>query len=124
MLTMANERARKLRTEATNSERIFWSRVRNNQLGVRFRRQHPIGTYIVDFVCLEQRLVIEIDGSQHDEPEQKALDEVRTAWAGTGRLSCDATLAKDVDQIVWEILLHLGEGDEPRPHPHLTRRTS
>ena len=115
---MANERARKLRKEATVSERIFWSRVRNNQIdGRRFRRQHPIGPYVVDFVCLEKHLVIEIDGSQHDEPEQKRKDDARTAWLQsegyrvTRFWAWDVT--KDVDQIIFEIRLSLSESVEP-----------
>ena len=110
---MANERARRLRKETTITERIFWSRVRDTQLGFRFRRQHPIGRFVVDFVCLEKRLVVEIDGSQHDETEQKALDEVRTSWLeqeGYQVIRYWAwDVAKDVDQIIWEIKLQLDE---------------
>ncbi|HKZ95864.1 MAG TPA: endonuclease domain-containing protein, partial [Hyphomicrobiaceae bacterium] len=46
----------------------------------RFRRQHPIGSYIADFACLEKRLVVEVDGSQHAEPTQAAHDTRRTRW--------------------------------------------
>jgi very-short-patch-repair endonuclease len=56
---------RKLRREQTDAEKIVWSILRNNQLGCKFRRQHPVGDYIVDFICLEKSLVIEIDGGQH-----------------------------------------------------------
>ena len=105
---MANERARRLRRESTDAERIFWSRVRNSQLsGVKFRRQHPIGSYIVDFVCLEHHLIIEIDGSQHDEPEQRRHDDKRTAWLNAAGYSVQRYWAwdvtRDVDQIIWEI---------------------
>ncbi|HRQ65770.1 MAG TPA: endonuclease domain-containing protein [Xanthomonadaceae bacterium] len=58
--------ARKLRRDMTDAEQRLWYRLRRRQLnGHRFRRQHPIGPYIVDFVCLESRLIIELDGSQH-----------------------------------------------------------
>jgi very-short-patch-repair endonuclease len=105
---MANERARKLRREATDAERVFWSRVRNEQLaGAKFRRQHPIGPYIVDFVCLEHRLVVEIDGSQHDEPAQRQHDEKRTAWLNSEGYAVQRYWAwdvmSDVDHIIWEI---------------------
>ena len=54
-----------LRREMTDSERRLWSRLRLEQLGVKFRRQHPIGHYIADFACLDPKLIIELDGSQH-----------------------------------------------------------
>ena len=58
--------ARKLRTGQTVAERRLWSRLRRRQLaGFKFRRQHPIGMYVCDFVCLEARVVVELDGSQH-----------------------------------------------------------
>ena len=57
--------ARTLRTEMTDAERKLWQAIRQNQLGARFRRQHPIGPYIADFACLEPMIVVEIDGGQH-----------------------------------------------------------
>jgi adenine-specific DNA-methyltransferase len=60
--------ARRLRRDMTTTERIIWSRLRDHRLdGLKFRRQAPIGPYIVDFVCASQRLVVEIDGSEHNE---------------------------------------------------------
>ncbi|NTV55437.1 MAG: exodeoxyribonuclease VII large subunit, partial [Candidatus Moranbacteria bacterium] len=56
---------KKLRNEATPQEVVLWSRLRNEQLGCKFRRQHPIGEYIVDYCCIEKKLVVEVDGSQH-----------------------------------------------------------
>lgn len=62
----------------TDAELALWRRIRYRQiLGLKFRRQHPIGPYIVDFVCLERKLVIEIDGGQH--MEQAAADGARSA---------------------------------------------
>jgi very-short-patch-repair endonuclease len=61
-----NDFARKLRTNATGPERILWSRLRKRGLGgFRFRRQRPIGPYICDFVCLSEKVIVELDGSQH-----------------------------------------------------------
>src|SRR5215468_10570270 len=61
-----NEYARELRRNATNAERLLWARLRRRQLnGFKFRRQRPIGPYVCDFVCLEARVVVELDGSQH-----------------------------------------------------------
>jgi very-short-patch-repair endonuclease len=61
-------RAKSMRTEMTDAERTLWIQLRAHRLdGLRFRRQTPIGQYIVDFVCHERRLVVELDGGQHAE---------------------------------------------------------
>jgi len=74
---MSTNRARDLRANMTDAERKLWSRLRREQIdGHRFRRQMPIGPYIVDFVCLASRLIIEVDGGQHSAER----DARRTAW--------------------------------------------
>ncbi|MEA3345439.1 MAG: endonuclease domain-containing protein, partial [Chloroflexota bacterium] len=71
------ERARQLRREMTPAERILWDRLRNRQfLGLKFRRQHPLGRFIADFYCAEHRLVIELDGDIHR--DHREYDQVRT----------------------------------------------
>ena len=71
-------RARDLRRDSTDAERSLWSQVRRRGLdGYKFRRQMPIGPYIVDFVCVEERLIVELDGGQHDERAEQ--DRRRTA---------------------------------------------
>ena len=76
---MVSKTARFLRKNLTEAEQKLWSRLRRKQLhGFRFRRQRPIGPYIVDFVCLEASLIIEVDGGQH--AEQISKDEVRTRF--------------------------------------------
>ena len=73
------DRARELRKSDTRAETLLWSRLRNRKLGGwKWKRQVPRGVYIVDFLCSEAGLVIEIDGGQHS--EQIAYDERRTAW--------------------------------------------
>ncbi len=67
-----------LRKEPTPAERKLWALIRNDQLGVNFRRQHAIGKYIPDFVCIEKRLIVELDGSQH--LEQQEYDQERTKY--------------------------------------------
>ncbi len=67
-------KARALRRRMTVAERKFWSLVRNNRLGVKFRRQVPFGPYIVDFFCFSAKLVVELDGSQHYRAEGKEYD--------------------------------------------------
>ena len=72
--------ARELRQGQTDAEGVLWSRLRNKQLeGVRFRRQQPVGLYIVDFASFEKRLIIELDGGQHNEGTMKRRDEERAA---------------------------------------------
>ncbi len=72
-------RARELRKNMTDAERKLWNHLRNRQLGgLKFRRQHPIGKYVVDFVCFEKKIVIEVDGSQH--LENRIYDAERTEW--------------------------------------------
>jgi very-short-patch-repair endonuclease len=71
--------AKQLRREMTDAERILWTHLRAKRLNnLKFRRQQPIGNYIVDFVCLEKRLIIEVDGGQHMEDEEADLK--RTQW--------------------------------------------
>ena len=72
-------RARELRQPQTPAEQRLWSRLRNRQLGgIKFRRQHPIDRFIVDFYCAACRLVIEIDGDSH--ADQVEYDQARTEW--------------------------------------------
>lgn len=70
-------KARILRKNMTPAEKIFWSLVRANRLGVHFRRQVPFGPYIIDFLCYSAKLVIELDGSQHFEKEAQEYDRSR-----------------------------------------------
>jgi len=72
--------ARELRREQTDAERILWAKLRNSQLeGVKFRRQQSIGPYVVDFVSLGRKLILEIDGAQHNKEEVRKRDNKRTA---------------------------------------------
>lgn len=75
------EFARKLRKEQTTAERLLWRLLRNRQLAnAKFRRQHAVDPYVLDFYCEEARLGIELDGGQHGQPEREARDETRTAF--------------------------------------------
>ena len=72
-------KARKLRRKMTPSEKKLWSRLRNRKFrGLKFRRQHPIDRYIVDFICMEKKLVVEVDGGIHKNAEQIQYDRERT----------------------------------------------
>lgn len=73
--------ARKLRHDETEAEKILWTCLRRKKLkGTKFRRQEPIGNYVVDFVNFEKKLIIELDGGQHTSVEAKGNDAVRTEW--------------------------------------------
>ncbi len=72
-------RARELRNNPTDAERVLWGQLRLWQIdGYKFRRQQPLGRYIVDFVCLEKRVVVEVDGGQH--AQQATVDAERDRW--------------------------------------------
>ena len=71
-------RARRLRSNSTNAELRLWNKLRSRAIdGCKFVRQEPIGPYVVDFVCRERRLIIEVDGGQHAESER---DQIRDRW--------------------------------------------
>ncbi len=74
----ARANAQVLRRETTDSERKLWGGLRSEQLGVKFRRQHPLGNYIADFACLAPKLIVELDGSQHQ--AQQVYDARRDAF--------------------------------------------
>lgn len=83
MKTISKEtyRARKLRKDQTDFERLLWQLLRNKGCGgIKFRRQQPIGQYIVDFVSYECMLVVELDGGQHNAEDAAAYDSVRTTY--------------------------------------------
>lgn len=73
-------KARKLRKKMTDSERKLWRLLRDSLLGVHFRRQAPLGPYIVDFLCLKPRIVVELDGSQHYQKDASIYDSERDAY--------------------------------------------
>ncbi|RRW73999.1 endonuclease domain-containing protein [Pantoea dispersa] len=72
---------RALRKAMPQAEQKLWRYLRNrNVCGAKFRRQHPVGGYIVDFACVEQSLIVELDGGQHNAPEDQAYDARRTVY--------------------------------------------
>jgi len=75
------EKSRQLRKNMTNQEKKLWNIIRNRQFfGLRFRRQFPIGNYIADFICREKKIIIEIDGGQHNESKNINYDNKRTEF--------------------------------------------
>lgn len=101
--------ARKLRRDMTDAEKKLWSLLRNNRLGVKFRRQVPYGPYILDFYCVKARLVIELDGSQHYTPEGRGRDAKRDAYLRSDGLQVlrflnDEVMLNEegVEQVIYE----------------------
>jgi very-short-patch-repair endonuclease len=79
-LTKLFERRKDLRNDSTPEEILLWLQLKNSQLGFKFRRQHSIGGYIVDFYCPSKKLVVEIDGPSHSTKEGREYDEIRTKF--------------------------------------------
>ncbi len=117
--------ARRLRNESTEAEKSLWYFLRGNKLGVKFRRQAAICSYVVDFVCFSHRLIVELDGPQHVTEEGKAHDERRTTWLMSRGYRVirfrNQQLDDEIHQVVAEIERVLGElvAREDKP-PSLT----
>ncbi len=79
-LKSREEKRRNLRRDATKAEAVLWRKVKKNQIEVKFRRQHGIGQYVVDFYCPEKKLIIEIDGDIHFYDKNIARDKKREAY--------------------------------------------
>lgn len=104
-----------LRNNATDAERRLWPYLRSQQLGVKFRRQHPFGNYVLDFVSLEAKLVIELDGGQHSETSIK--DQARTHFLEQSGFTVlrfwNNQVFQETEAVVETIIAAL-----PAPHPH------
>lgn len=110
--------AKHLRTFQTPAERNFWYNVRGHRLGgYKFRRQHPIGPYIVDFVCLSARLIVELDGGQH--ASQQKYDEKRDAFLKEQGFRVirfwNDQMLKSRDVVLELVLQALRSGETPSP---------
>jgi leucyl-tRNA synthetase len=75
---MQYELAKNMRKGHTEAEKVLWEQLRDSKPGAKFRRQHPIDAYIVDFIALQERLIVEVDGGYHEDTNQKEYDENRT----------------------------------------------
>jgi very-short-patch-repair endonuclease len=109
--------ARKMRQEPTKAEKHLWLHLRRKQLGgYKFRRQHPIGPYIVDFCCVEKMLIVEADGDVH--AFQESNDRERTKWleeAGYRVLRFTNQNILQQAEAVLETILAVCDGKEPPP---------
>ncbi|MFA4892382.1 endonuclease domain-containing protein [Brevundimonas sp.] len=90
-------RAKAFRRQMTPPEARLWSCLRAGRFrSLKFRRQHPVGPYILDFYCAEARLAVEVDGMTHDHPDRIAHDRRRTAWLSTKGIKVIRLRATDV----------------------------
>jgi len=112
----AKHHAPSLRKQPTDAERLLWRRLRGEQLGVKFRRQHPHLDYVLDFVCIERKLVIEVDGGQHLESERDAQRDrdLQTAGFKVLRFWNSEVLAQ-TDSVLEKIFGELTRTPSPPP---------
>ena len=117
---------RRLRSNMTGPETRLWSRLRARQLqGLKFRRQHGIGPYIVDVYCPEQSLVIEVDGDSHADADQILKDQLRDRYFQSLGLHVirhiNDDILKNLDGVLENLAERLSSGSTS-PHPSLRRR--
>lgn len=114
----AYKSARRLRRSLSLPEVLLWNRLRGAE--VRFRRQHPIGPYVLDFYCPTAKLAIEVDGVSHDMGDRPQRDEVRTDWlrsCGVQVLRIPATdVLGDPDAVADELLQLCAAAEKPLHH--------
>lgn len=112
-------RAKTFRHQMTPPEARLWSALRASRFrGLKFRRQHPVGPYILDFYCAAARLAIEVDGAGHDNPDQGRHDQRRTAWLATQGIKVIRLSAEHVRTELDGVLNFIGEAIRARrPDP-------
>ena len=113
------QRARELRRRLTLPEVLLWQAIRGGKVGgVRFRRQHPVGPYILDFHCEKIGLAVEVDGQGHNDPDQMRHDARRTVWLGLRGIAVYRVAARTVLGNLDGVLVSLRErvcGEPPAP---------
>ena len=104
--TNAITRAKRLRRDMTLPEVLLWQEPRRKQLSKHFRRQHPVGRYVLDFYCSKARLCIEVDGAAHDFVSVALRDERRDAWLATEGIQVLRFPATDIleDRLIGNVL--------------------
>ena len=117
---MTRQLARALRKRLTDAERLLWGHLRDRRLGGwKFKRQYPVGPFIVDFICVEKNLVIEVDGGQHAENEEQDLE--RSAYLNKmGYRVCrfwNNQVLQETESVLEAIFAILAEGKQNSPSP-------
>jgi very-short-patch-repair endonuclease len=110
-LQQLNDRRKELRTNQTPQEKILWWYLKDERLGFKFRRQHSIGGYILDFYCPQKRLIIEIDGGVHLSNESKEYDRIRDKYFTSLDYSVlrflNSEIEKDINKVITKIKSYL-----------------
>ncbi len=119
---MANERARSLRKNRTSAEtRLWWQLRMLKAQGWKFRQQAPIDHFIVDFVCLSQRLLVEVDGGTHCSPEERARDARRERYLRDQGFRVmrfwNSDVFDNIERVMDHIVATLEDGTPPPPPP-------
>ena len=113
-------RARDLRRTMTLPEVLLWQQIRSRRLdGIRFRRQHPIGPYILDFYCEDARLAVEVDGESHSQAEAVEHDNRRTEWLNARGISVLRIPARGVLSELAAVVDHIHRQVRNPPPPPL-----
>lgn len=116
-ITLKN--AKDLRTHSTEVEKLIWSKFRNRQfLNLKFRRQHPIPPYIVDFFCEEISLIIELDGGQHNDDADKIRSEFLQSRGYTIFRYWNNDALKNTEGVLEDIMIKIKNIINPAPHPN------
>ncbi len=109
------ERARELRGEPTEAEKKLWEHLRRKNLSAKFRRQHPVGPFFLDFYCHEARLAVEVDGGGHAEADQADYDNERSKALEGEKIRVlrfwNSDVMKNVDGVVEKIRNALDEAE-------------
>ncbi len=100
------DRAKDLRRTLTRPEKTLWALLRRNERGWHFRRQHPVGPYVLDFYCAAMKLAVEVDGPVHE--EQAERDEHRTAWLGKEGITVIRFSVEEVEMRPAAVLAAIG----------------
>lgn len=114
--TIQKRYVKKLRSNQTDVEKMLWKKLRNRQVyGVKFRRQQPIGKYIVDFVSFEEKIIIGLDGGYHNKDTNRIKDRERTKWLEKEGYTVlrfwNKDILKDLEGVFYAI-------HKAIPHPH------
>ena len=116
-LTELKPRRRDLRQRSTKSEELLWERLRNNKLGMKFRRQYSVRGYVVDFYCPKKRLVVELLGSVHNSATAKKYDNYRRDYLKAFRITVlefwNDEVEKDMEGVISKIKSYLTSGPSP-----------
>ena len=112
--------ARELRRNLTADERVLWNALRARQFAAfKFRRQHPIGPFVLDFYCIERRLAIEVDGGGHADAETARYDAIRSSWLAKNSVRVlrfwNTDVRQNLDGVLRRILEGLTEAPSPAP---------